>query len=63
MADDAEARITRLAAELESLPVDAREAFIETLSQDDRAAAWEAQLRLMDSETNLDDDEELGGEA
>jgi hypothetical protein len=63
MADDAEARITRLAAELESRPVDAREAFIETLSQDDRAAAWEAQLRLTDREANLDDDEELGGEA
>ena len=62
MADDAEARITRLAAELESRPVDAREAFIETLSQDDRAAAWEAQLRLTDGEANLDD-EELGGEA
>jgi hypothetical protein len=57
-----EDRIARLAAEIEGLPFEEREAVIASLSDDDRTAVWDAQLK--DSETAVpDDDEELGGEA
>jgi hypothetical protein len=55
-------RIARLVAELEDLPLEEREAAIASLSDDDRAGVWDAQLK--DSDAALpDDDEELGGEA
>jgi hypothetical protein len=57
-----EDRIARLVAEIEGLPFEEREAVIASLSDDDRSAVWDAQLK--DSETAVpDDDEELGGEA
>jgi hypothetical protein len=61
MADDPEERITRLAAEVEALPFEEREAFISALSDDDRAAVWDAQAEEVE-EAVPDDDEELGGE-
>jgi Mg/Co/Ni transporter MgtE len=38
-----EDRIARLLAELEDLPFEEREALIASLSEDDRAAVWDAQ--------------------
>jgi hypothetical protein len=61
MADDPEGRIARLVAEVEGLPFEEREAFISTLSDDDRAAVWDAQAKEVD-EVVPEDDEELGGE-
>jgi len=55
-----EDRIARLVAEIEDLPFEEREAVIASLSDDDRTAVWDAQLK--DSETAVpDDDEEVGG--
>lgn len=43
--DPQKERIARLVAELEEeLPFEAREAFLSTLSDEDRASVWEAQL-------------------
>jgi hypothetical protein len=58
--DPHEERIARLVAELEELPFEAREAFLSTLSDEDRASVWEAQLEEVE-EVVPDDDEELGG--
>jgi hypothetical protein len=57
-----EERIARLVAELEELPFEEREAAIASLSDEDRTAVWDAELKA--SEAVLpEDDEELGGEA
>jgi hypothetical protein len=58
--DPQKERIARLVAELEELPFEAREAFLSTLSDEDRASVWEAQLEEVE-EVVPDDDEELGG--
>jgi hypothetical protein len=56
-----EDRIAGFLAELEDLPFEEREAFIASLSDDDRTAVWDAQLK--DSEAVVpEDEEELGGE-
>jgi hypothetical protein len=55
-------RIDRLVVKWESLPIDERESFFETLSEDARAAVRKAQLRRRDGEADPDD-AELGGEA
>jgi hypothetical protein len=54
-----EERIARLRAELEKLPYDEREALVATLSEEDRAAAMEAELEI-EQEEPIPDDEELG---
>jgi hypothetical protein len=54
-----EDRIARLRAELEKLPHDEREALVATLSEEDRAAALEAELEI-EQEEPIPDDEELG---
>jgi hypothetical protein len=62
MSDDPEAeRIERLIDELNELPADEREAAIEALSIEDRAAVWKAELEADDAALPLDD--ELEGEA
>jgi hypothetical protein len=58
--DPQKERIARLVAELEELPFEAREVFLSTLSDEDRASVWEAQLEEVE-EVVPDDDEELGG--
>jgi len=64
MSDDPEAeRIARLIDELRELPADEREAAIEALSIEDRAAVWAAELEESDAAVQKEDDEELGGEA
>jgi len=64
MSDNAEAeRIARLIDELRDLPHDEREAAIEALSIEDRAAVWAAELEESDAAVQEEDDEELGGEA
>jgi Mg/Co/Ni transporter MgtE len=55
-----ENRIARLAAEIEDLPFEEREAVIASLSDDDRAAVRDAQLEHREA---AEDDDELGGEA
>ena len=57
-----EDRIARLLAGLEDLAFEEREALIASLSEDDRAAVWDAQLEASEAEVP-EDDEELGGEA
>ena len=57
-----EDRIARLAAEIEDLPFEEREAVIASLSDDDRSAVWDAQLEASEAAVP-EDDEELGGEA
>jgi hypothetical protein len=47
---------------LEGLPFEEREALIASLSEDDRAAVWDAQLEAGQAAVP-EDDEELGGEA
>jgi ATP-dependent exoDNAse (exonuclease V) alpha subunit len=54
-------RLERLIDELNELPPEEREAAIESLSIEDRAAVWEAELEANEA-ASLDDDE-LGGEA
>ena len=61
MTDEAQDRMTHLVSELERVPISEREAFIEMLSEEDRALVWEAQLRLRDGEADTSEDE-LGGE-
>ncbi len=61
MTDEAQDRMTHLVSELERVPISEREAFIEMLSEEDRALVWEAQLRLRDGEADTNEDE-LGGE-
>ncbi len=56
-----EDRIDRLVAQVDALPFEEREAFISTLSDDDRAAVWDAQAEAIE-EALPEDDEELGGE-
>jgi hypothetical protein len=64
MSEDPEAeRIARLIDELRELPHDDREAAIEALSIEDRAAVWAAELEESDAAVQEEDDEELGGEA
>jgi hypothetical protein len=48
--------------ELNELPADEREAAIGSLSIEDRATVWKAELEANDAALPLDD-EELGGEA
>jgi hypothetical protein len=63
MSEDPEAeRIARLIEELDQLPPEEREAAIEALSIEDRAAVWEAELEESDAALPADA-EELGGEA
>ena len=57
-----EDRIARLVAELEELPFEEREAVIASLSEGDREAVWDAQLKESEGAVP-EDDEELGGEA
>jgi hypothetical protein len=59
MAD--EDRISRLVAQVDALPFEQREAFISTLSDDDRAAVWDAQAEEVE-DVLPEDDGELGGE-
>lgn len=54
-------RVARLVADVEELPFAAREAFLATLSDEDRAAVWATQLEVVE-EVVPEDDEELGGE-
>jgi hypothetical protein len=55
-------RIAGLIEQVEALSFEAREAFISTLSEEDREAVWAAELEEADQAVP-DDDAELGGEA
>jgi hypothetical protein len=64
MSDEPDAeRTARLIDELRELPHDEREAAIEDLSIEDRAAVWEAELEVNDDAALPSEDDELGGEA
>ena len=62
MSDEPHERMTHLAAEIERVPIEEREAFIAMLSPDDRTALWDAQLRLRDGEADPNENELGGGD-